>query len=165
MTTKRSLASVSICNRLNERHDIHMNGNKTGHDVAQFQHLGINWTGRYCTIKGERSGGYVLTARLDDTFEHGHYNPIQTRLKKGYTRLSKERAIHRMFYELKTLESLAHKRELVYQIAESHDINLDRVDKIAEGEGRSIVYTDMDIADIEFWQIELAKFPLIVKEQ
>ena len=164
MTTKNSLVGVSIANRLSERHDIHMNGNKSGNDLAIYVHPSFNmrFIGRYCTVRGERSGGYVLKACLEEQYGHssGPKNWVVTRLNKGWTPQSKQRAIHRMFLELSEQRTLKRHRERVHTLAESHNIDLDAIDEMAEGEGREITYDDMNISDCEFWKIELAKFPI-----
>ena len=164
MPQKNSLAAISVSNRLSERHDTHMNGNRSGQDYVTVDHsgLGMIFTGRYCTIKGKRSGGYVLTAKLAETYDHAsQYNQaISARLKKGWTPKQKQHAIQGMIRRLSEVRTLKRHREQVYSLAESRDLDLGRIDQIATAEGRTTSYDDMSMADCEFWKVELAKLPV-----
>jgi hypothetical protein len=159
MRKNPSLAAASVSNRLAER----TVWTARGH-TSWYTHDGLQMTfrGRYCTVKGERSGGYVVDAWLAEKFEHEgpHRTVLRSRLRKGYKPIAKLRMIQRLIDELAKHRTLARHREQVYNLAESRYLNLDRVDKISEAEGRTIVYTEMSIADCEFWKVELAKFPM-----
>jgi hypothetical protein len=65
-----------------------------------------------------------------------------------------------MIRRLSEVRTLKRHREQVYNLAESRDVNLDRVDQIAAAEGRTTSYDDMSMADCDFWKVELAKFPV-----
>ena len=168
MTQKNSLIGVSIANRLMERHDTHMTGgahiDRPGPDSVIYVDPthDMRFIGRFCTIKGRRSGGYVLKACLNERYGHesGLIRFIEKRLKPGWDNKTLQRACFRAYRELSTLRTIKRHREQVYTLAESRDIDLDRVDKIAAAEGREIAYSDMDIADCEFWKTELGKFPV-----
>jgi hypothetical protein len=167
MTAKKSLAGVSIANRILERHDTSMSGgpilDRPGPDYVIFVHPTFNmrFIGRFCTIKDKRSGGYVLKAALNERYSHesGLIRCNAIRLKPGWTREHLFRACHREFIRLSEERTIKRHREQVYLLAESRDFDTDRIDTIAEAEGREIAYSDMTLADCEFWKTELAKFP------
>lgn len=147
---KYTLAAASISNRL---------GNA---DRAVYSHdyLGMTFTSRHCKIGGKRSGGLVLTAEELHEYKHGKYPKETIRLKKGYILQTKLRAIQRLIDTIAEARIIRRKRELIHSIAESHDINVDKIDQISETENHTTIYSDMNMADCEFWEIELKKFPL-----
>ena len=161
---RNSLAGVSISNRMSELHDPAMDGHKTGpdHVVYVYPVHDLRFVGRYCTVKGKRSGGYVIKAALNERYDHesGLIKWLVTRLNKGWTPVTKQRAIHRMFRKLVDSRTLKRHRELVYKIAESHDLDLDVIDKLEVAENHTIAYEDMTAADCLFWEVELTKFPI-----
>jgi hypothetical protein len=165
MDRGKNLAGASVANRIMEQHDPSMAGgphvDRPGPDQIIHIAHGMRFIGRFCTVKGERSGGYVIKAALDERYQHesGLIQWLETRLRPGWKHAALTRACSRFYVELSKLRTLKRHREQVYTLAESRDIDLDRIDKIAEGEGREIVYSAMTMADCEFWKIELAKYP------
>ena len=163
---RNSLAAVSISNRLSELHDVHRNGNKSGPNQVIYTHpsLDMRFIGRYCTIKGERSGGYALKACIEERYAHdtGLKIWVTKRLKPGWTPVQKQRAIHRMIHALAEQRTMGRLREQVFILAESRNLDLNQIDQMAEAEGREICYLNMSVADCAFWQIELEKQPMKV---
>lgn len=155
---KNSLLAVSIANRLNEKHAA--NETRSMCWAASKKHNDVLYIGRHCSIGGKRSGGYVLSARLLTKFKHDPTTQeITRRLKPGWTRKQQQKAIHSMIREVEELKTIKRKRELVYSLAESRDIDPDALEKNANGK-HPVVYSDMNLADCLYWEIEIQKYPL-----
>ena len=167
MTTTKSLIGVSIANRILEQHDTKMTGgpliDRSGPDNVDYVHptFDMHFIGRFCTVKNVRSGGYIIKGALNKRYDHesGPIKFIIIRLPVGWKHDHLHRACHRIFIQLSEQRTLKRHREQVYTLAESRQLDLDRIDQIAEKEHRSQCYSDMTMTDCEFWKIELAKFP------
>ena len=62
----------------------------------------MRFIGRYCTIRGKRSGGYVVKGALNEryNYESGFIRFVEKRLKPGFTKEQLQRACYRIFMEL-----------------------------------------------------------------
>jgi hypothetical protein len=162
-----SLLAVSIVNRITELHDPGMTGgsriDRPGPDTVIYVHptYDMRFIGRWCTIRGKRSGGYVIRGALDERYDHesGLLRFTEKRLRPGFSRAQFQRAVHAIASALAEERTLKRHREQVYILSESRELDLDKIDAIAEGEGRQIAFSNMTIADCEFWKIELEGFP------
>jgi hypothetical protein len=123
---RNSLVGVSIANRILERHDVEMSGGphieRTGPNQVIFVQptYDMRFIGRFCTIKGERSGGYVIKGALNERYDHesGFIKYVEKHLKPGWTNKHLQRACHRIFVELSELRTLQRHREQVKTLAE-----------------------------------------------
>lgn len=162
-----NLLSASITNRLMEMHDPSMAGgphiDRPGPDVVIHcvSTHDLTFVGRFCTVGGERSGGYVIKGSLNERYEHQaslRGDLVERRLPPGWTKNQLQLAVLQMLNELHEKRVLKRHREQVYQLANRLELAIDHIDAIAKAEDREIAYDDMSIADCEFWKTELGKF-------
>ena len=151
---RKNLVGASVANRLREGHAANPNRN-----IEQYHHCDLRFMGRHCTVKGRRSGGYVLTVRDKTKYKHGNYPNLERRLAAGWKPDALVRAASHLYTTISQFQTLRRQREHVYLSFERLKLAEALIDKLiadAQKDGRSWSYSDMSAADCEYWQSTIA---------
>ncbi len=116
----------------------------------------VSFTLRHCSFKGSKTGGAVVRGNLDHKYEHTCRQIEETiKLKRGWTRSTLSRAIHRINFSIMSAEPLRRKREEVYRVWEALRIEkgIDVIPYADAGEaiGHTSDYETMSEADCAYW--------------